>query len=305
METGRLKCYNTIMFGYIMPLIGELKVCEHELLKAYYCGLCRTLKAKYHRTTILNYDCTFIYLLGESLREGTEDVGVCNCGLHPIQKRVAVRSDAAGYAADINALMGYAKVADDVRDGSVWAKLRKPSYGGLYKKATEAQPDISEKMRQMTQQLTALERQECADTDAVADTYAQLFGSVLMELDVMQSHILYDLGYALGRWVYLIDAYDDIRWDIKNGDYNVFVLKYGITERIKDDQKKEAERNFFYTLATAADALSRLELKKNRPILENIIRLGLRQQTENVLERAMDEPIRSARRKRERVGRGN
>jgi len=288
-----------------MPLIGELKVAEYELLKAYYCGLCRTLKEKYHRTSILNYDCTFLYLLGESLREGQEDVGVCKCGLHPIQKRRAVHSEAVQYAADINALMGYAKIVDDARDGGAWAKLRKPFYKGMCRKASAAQPAVSEKMLQMTERLTALERQKCADTDAVADTYAQLFGAVLMDMDVLQSHVLYDLGYALGRWVYLIDAYDDIRRDLKSGDYNVFVLKYGITDKIGEEQKKEAERNFHFTLATATEALGRLELKKNRAILQNIIRLGLREQTERVLERAMDEPIRGARRKRERVGRGN
>lgn len=277
-----------------MPQIGELKVREYELAKAYYCGLCRTLKQEYGKTSILNYDCAFIYLLGESLKEEAQEIVPCKCGLHPIQKRAAVYGSSAQYAACINALMGYAKLADDVRDGSKKARLLKPFFSKMYRRAKEYQPAIHEKMLTMTNRLMALEQQKCNDTDAVAEPYAQLFGNVLMELDVVQSHILYDLGYSLGRWVYLIDAYDDRQEDMEQHNYNVFIEKYGLQKTITEQQKKETEFTFHYTLATAKDALSRLRIKKNKAILENIICLGLRAQTERILEGTTDESIRSS-----------
>ena len=31
------------MFGYIRPLVGEMKVRENEMFRAVYCGLCRSM----------------------------------------------------------------------------------------------------------------------------------------------------------------------------------------------------------------------------------------------------------------------
>ncbi|MGI6153871.1 MAG: DUF5685 family protein [Christensenellaceae bacterium] len=284
------------MFGYITPYVGELKVREYELYQTYYCGLCSVLKKKYNKTSILNYDCTFIYLLGDALKnEQAGEAAPYACRLHPIRKRNALVTEAAGYAADINALMGHAKIEDDARDGRFRAKLLLPFYKRLYKKARESQPLIYGKMLEMSEGLTRLEQEKSADTDATAHTYAQLFGGVLMELDLMQSHILYDFGYSLGRWVYLVDAYDDIKRDIRQGDYNVFVEKYKLSGdgEVPEEVKKAAEFSLFYALGNAAQEFSRLEIKKNKSILENIVYYGLKDRTNKVLEGKMDEPIRS------------
>jgi hypothetical protein len=281
------------MFGYIMPDVYELKVGEYEFIKAYYCGLCKKLKSKYHKTVILNYDCTFIYLLADSLQNGEIQISPCNCMLHPIQKRTAVYARGAEYAADINALMGWSKLVDDARDGSILAKLKQPFYRRLRTKAAAAQPEIYGKMQEMISALTRLETEGCADTDAAADPYAKLLGDVLSELDVVQSHILYNLGYALGRWVYLVDAFDDLEEDRKTGNYNVFLKKYGAGVT-KDALKQDVQFSFNFTLAKAAEALQQLELKKNREILKNILCLGLRRQTERVFEGMANESIRCA-----------
>lgn len=285
------------MFGYITPFVSDLKVYEYELVQAYYCGLCRELNKEYKRTSILNYDCMFIYLLEESLKDGKEEDLMYGCRLHPIKKRRAIITDSAAYAADINALMGYAKVLDDAKDGKTWAKLMKPFFIGMYKKAAARRPKIYVDMLEMQNGLNALEQSKSKDTDATADTYAKLFGSVLMDVDVLQSHVLYDLGYAIGRWVYLIDALDDVKEDLKSGNYNVFVEKYDIRGEIPDDIKKKIEFTLFHTLGMAGEALSRLVIKKNENILKNIIYFGLRDRTVNILEGKTDESIRSAGRK--------
>lgn len=272
------------MFGYITPLICELKVCEYELFKAYYCGLCKALKKGYRRTAVLNYDCTFIYALGDSLRYADTDVRKCKCALHPGGRRTAVYSQAAAYAADVNILMAYAKAKDDKLDGGGVLSafpalaLKKP-----FERAAERLPGITRDMLQMAEELRGMERRGSANTDEVADTYARLFGNVLMELDVTQSHILYEIGYSLGRWVYLIDAYDDIEKDIKSGQYNVFVNKYGIKEAAGETARQEIYFGFNFTLSKAMQALKRLELKKNRGLMQNIICLGIREKTKLVM----------------------
>lgn len=281
------------MFGYIVPFVCELKVCEYEIFQAYYCGLCKTLKREYHKSAALNYDCTFIYLLGDSLCGTPAEVKPCKCFLHPFRKKKTVMGAGANYAADLNILMAYAKRKDDIRDsGSFSARLRLPGYRRAFAKAAGRRPQIAALMEKTAAELHLLEDGHSADADAAADTYARLFGSVLMELDLLQSHILYDLGYNIGRWVYLADAFDDIQRDRANGEYNVFVNKYQIGEHISEEVREGARFMLHYTLAQAAEALKRLVLKKNRGILQNIVQMGLREQTKKILsERKPDESI--------------
>ena len=74
---------------------------------------------------------------------------------------------------------------------------------------------------------------------------------------------------------------EDCQKDEKSGNYNVYLNKYGKLDRAA---KEQIRTSLFYTLAQAAQELGRLELKRNREILQNIIYLGLRTQTEAVLE---------------------
>jgi hypothetical protein len=180
--------------------------------------------------------------------------------------------------------MAAAKAKDDARDtGRPLARLRPHMLSDAYKKAADRRPAVNRDMLEMTAELRGMEARGSGNTDETADTYARLFGNVLMELDVVQSHILYEIGYSMGRWVYLIDAYDDIKQDLEHGEYNVFVNKYGITGSVPAEVKREIEFGFHFTLSKAMQALKRLELKKNRGILENIICLGLKERTKAVM----------------------
>ena len=267
------------MFGYIVPKVCELKVREYELFRAYYCGLCKALKSGYRKTAVLNFDSVFLYLLADSLCEGGTVVQPCKCGLHPFENRSKVVSDAAGYAADVNILMAYFKAADDVRDKGK-GRLLQLFLKKAYRKAADKHPHIVEVAEKTIDELHRLEDGKTDSTDAVADTYARLLGTVFEDVDVLQSHVLYDLGYSLGRWVYLIDAAEDWEKDEAAGEYNVYACRY---EKRTQSAQQEILRSMQYSLAQAAQALEKLSLQKNKELLQNIIYLGLREQTERIV----------------------
>lgn len=272
------------MFGYVTPLIREMKVGEYWLYRAYYCGLCKALQTEYKKSAALNFDCAFLYLLADSLQNNETDVQPARCALHPVRGRSKVVSPCASFAAAVNVLMAAAKLDDDVADGGgMTARLRRLLFRRAYKKAAKQLPGLNQKMLETAARLHELETAGSADTDAAADTYARLLGGVLEDMDVVQSHILYELGYNIGRWTYLVDAYDDVEEDLKTGNYNVYAAKYGAGARENGAAKKEIELGLHFTLSRAADALSRLGLKKNRNILQNIVSLGLLERTKNVL----------------------
>lgn len=277
------------MFGYITPDINELKVKEYAVFQSYYCGLCRTLKEKYKTTAILNYDSVFIYILGDSLNGNKETLAKhAKCGLHPIKGKNALITDSAGYAAAINILMAYYKLQDDATDeNNLRSKAAKFLLKKKLKKAAGLYPEISGAAGNMWIEQRNAELNKTVSTDLAADPYAKLFGYVLQRINKLYECQLYDLGYSIGRWVYLIDAYDDIKKDLNSGAYNVFIQKYSLEKTsgdIPDNIKKNIETSLYFTLSRAYDAYLALDLKQNEYLLSNIIKLGLKNRTKNILE---------------------
>ena len=45
----------------------------------------------------------------------------------------------------------------------------------------------------------------------------------------MKRRVLAQLLYHLGRWVYLVDAADDLAKDFASGSYNPLICRYGLT----------------------------------------------------------------------------
>lgn len=106
------------MFGYIMIDKPELKVKEFYRYKAYYCGLCRTLKEQYGfsgRMT-LTYDMTFLVLFLTSLYECENKEITSRCPVHPIKKIPMLQNEMTEYAAKMNILLTYYKLEDDWQD---------------------------------------------------------------------------------------------------------------------------------------------------------------------------------------------
>lgn len=275
------------MFGYIIPAIPELKVREFELYRQYYCGVCRALKDRYGRTQDLAYDAAFVHILADGLTHEMTAPGTERCIAHPVRGLPALKTPSADYAADVNILMAVAKAQDDVIDtGSLLARARAALLRGRRKRAAALVPGMVAKMESCAAAIQELERNRCAQPDAAAEPYGILFGSILSDLDVVQSHVLYDIGYNTGRWVYLIDAWDDMAEDGRKNQYNVFNECMSESGRTKQDLLQSTEFSMHFTLAQAADALGRLELKKNRELLDNIVRLGMYAQTCSVLSGA-------------------
>ena len=135
------------MFGYIVPQVSELKVREYELYRAYYCGLCKMLKQEYKKNAVLNYDSVFLYLLADGLREEQGTVEPCKCAFHPVKKRSAVITPAASYAADVNILMAYFQIEDNLRDGKKGMRLTKALFKKAFDKAARRRRGMVEVAR--------------------------------------------------------------------------------------------------------------------------------------------------------------
>ena len=106
------------------------------------------------------------------------------------------------------------------------------------------------------------------------DKVAKVFGEILAEVFVYQDDYwkedLYKIGFFLGKYIYLLDAYEDVEKDIKSGDYNPF------KEISNGENFDEQVLNLLMLMiGECTDAFERLPLVENVEILRNILYSGV------------------------------
>ena len=263
------------MFGYVRPLRPELKCRDFDLYRATYCGLCRSLRRRYGLVApmLLNFDFTFLALL---LWEAEPSFHPCRgrCHANPlIRKPMCPDSPALELAADITVLLAWWKLRDSVADEGLWRGMPARLLSGVlypsYGKAARLRPEFDQTTRSCLEELAGLEREGCSSIDRTADTFARILQAAAPG-EGEQGRILRQLLYHLGRWIYLIDARDDLAEDRQAGRYNPIALRYGPEG---DDQA--LKQTLDHSLALMGAAFQLGEFGCRRPVLENILYLGL------------------------------
>ncbi|MGI6711739.1 MAG: DUF5685 family protein [Bacillota bacterium] len=281
------------MFGYIKPEKEELKIREFSLFRAYYCGLCLELKKRYGQASrlLLNYDTAFLGLFLSSINNEEEKILPVRCPVHPVQKQpVIIDNFYLSFAADINILLAYHNLLDNWQDDRSYFSLAGTKLlSKTYQKAAALHPKIDRLISEQTGQLFLLERNKSKSIDAAADTFAKILEEIYLVKSTPSARMkaIKWLNYNLGKWIYLIDAFDDLGDDIIKGRYNPYLYAYEYQgegyENFLQQIKPQAQFLIMYTLSQIGQAYELLNVTKNKGILENIIFLGMRKTTDNVL----------------------
>ena len=234
------------MFGYVRPSAQDLPEGELDRFRTMYCGLCHTLSRRYGQAArfILNYDFTYLAILLSDRTAGKENAG--RCYTSPIRKRPYLESTAAmELAADESVILAYWQLRDGVEDHA-WAAGLKYRAGArllesAYRKAAAFRPAFDQAVRRQLQMLSALEKEKDPSMDKAADTFAVLLSSAAEGVEEpVRRRVLEQILYHLGRWVYLIDAADDLKKDAESGNYNPVALRYGLKDGAWDPESRHA-----------------------------------------------------------------
>lgn len=263
------------MFGYVRPLRQELKCKDFDLYRATYCGLCRCMRRRYGLVAplFLNFDFTFLTLL---LWQPEDTFVPCRgrCHANPlVEKPMCPDSPALELAADESVILAWWKLEDSVRDDGFWKGMPARILSGIlysaYRKASRRRPEFDRAVRDSLTELTALEAENCPSMDRTADTFARLLRSAAPE-DDPRGRVLEQLLYHLGRWIYLIDARDDLAEDREEDRYNPVAARYG-----PDGDDPALKLTLNHSLELMGAALQLGDFGCRTPVLENIIYLGL------------------------------
>ncbi len=211
------------MFGYVTICEPELKVKDLRKYKAYYCGLCRTLKERHGGLgqMTLTYDMTFAVILLTSLYESNIRTSMHRCKAHPIKQQNMLQNEITEYAADMNVLLAYYHMKDD------WEDEKKISgYAGtrvLKRKAEKIIRNYPVQSRVIQEELGALaryEKEESVDIDKTAGCFGRLMAELFIYKNDMWEERLRKVGFFLGKFIYIMDAYEDLEKDLIAGSYN-------------------------------------------------------------------------------------
>ena len=283
------------MFGYIRPYKPEMKIKEFDTYKAVYCGLCKQLGKAYgpFARMTLSYDFTFLSLISLSLREQCGGFRMEKCMANPLKKKPClVPCDDLTLGAATAMIMFYHKLRDNIQDsgfgGRLKARLLLPFAASARKKAARFYPEIEEIVAECMREQYEVEHSDSLSVDRAAEPSAKALSLIFAGLSEQpaQKKVLTRLGYLVGRYVYLIDALDDLEEDIESGSYNI------LYRRAKADGRDAPEEMHAYakgvlnlTVGQIAAAYELLDLKRYHPILDNLIYLGLHQSLKLVLEK--------------------
>ncbi|HCC34129.1 MAG TPA: hypothetical protein DEQ02_00220 [Ruminococcaceae bacterium] len=274
------------MFGYIKANKPEMRVKEYELYKAVYCSLCRELGRGYGPAArlTLSYDFTFLGVLLLAMEKDCPRFVKRRCAFNPLVKcnRTKNKSESLEFTSAVAMCMIYYKLLDDIEDSGFWGSVGKrlvyPLFALARRRAKKKYPEVDEIIGRAMKKQSEIERGSFEGTDRAGDPSAGALAEIfaLRAPDDTSKRVLYSLGYCIGKWVYLIDALDDIEDDLARGGYNPIALKYGLKP---GDDLKTAKLETIATLNVcvqqAGAALELLDIKRYYDILANIIYLGL------------------------------
>ena len=272
------------MFGYITPLMSELKLKDYEKFRSYYCGMCYSIKNKFGNIPRLglNYDATFFAVLIDGLNSEYTKSFKTKCLKHPLENRECIETNSAlDYATDLNMALIYYKLLDDYLDNNSLKSLALvKSLTPYYKKLSNNNLDTI--IKDNLNKLHSLEHSgNFSSLDEICHPFSHIVGEVLKECPFKLKddgkearNNLYLFGYYFGKWIYLIDAFDDLKEDMEGGKFNPISKVYN---------KKKHSYEELLDIVSCSEKLKDLPLIKNKEIIENVINLGLMDKYNHIL----------------------
>lgn len=266
------------MFGYIRTDTPELRVRENEYYRAVYCGLCRAqgkCTGQCSRMT-LSYDVVFLALLRLAISKENPEIMLGRCMAHPFKKRAYLsHCETLDYCANAAAILVYGKTLDDINDEKgikrFKARLQMPLAKRMRKKAIKQYKELDQKVLDSLKILSDTEKERLASVDTPADRFGDILADILsFGLQGHDEKIMRNIGKHIGRWIYIIDAADDLDDDLKNNRFNAFSCLYGQLP-LTNDQKNDIANSLRLELAASEPAFDLIDFD-NIPTIEGIIK---------------------------------
>jgi len=263
------------MFGYINVNKKELSEENQKIYQAYYCGLCQRLRKNCGKRgqLLLSYDMTFLELLLTGLYEPEETEKKFTCMIHPTKKQDSIENEISDYCAAINLMLAYHNLMDDWKDEKKHSRVYLANMiSKSYLIYANQYPRQAKAIENYMQMLGEYEKKNETNIDLVSGLTGEMLGELFAWKEDEWYHELKTLGCYLGRFIYLMDAYEDIDKDEKKDNYNPLRVL-----RKENEKDFETLTRLMMTsmMSECAKSFERLPILLHADILRNIIYSGV------------------------------
>lgn len=283
------------MFGYIKPFKPEMKFKEFDEYKSIYCGFCKLLGNSYgsiYKLT-LSYDFTFVALLSKAVDLTSPKTGKCKCMANPFVKKKCVMLEDNEILSSAAIMMLYMKLSDDISDNKVFKKayykilslLVKPAYN----KSVALYPELNKAFSKTIMRQNEVEKNKNLSIDAYSEPtsegLAYLFSSITD--DEINKRIFNRLGYLLGKFVYLVDALDDIEKDVKSSSFNPYIVnieKKDLTSEFLKNKKETVVQSLNMLIGEVIATYELIDIQRYKEVLDNIMYFGLQNTVQLIIK---------------------
>ena len=173
--------------------------------------------------------------------------------------------------ADMNIILTYYKCMDDWEDEK---KKTSYLYGSLLKKEMKqlekVYPNKVKVIADTLQELREGEIQKNLNADQMAGIFGEIMGELFLWKEDEWKNLLYQLGFYLGKFIYLYDACMDWEADRKKGSYNPVLLHFGGTL-----DKEAVHRVLTPYISRCVQIFERLPIVQDGVIIRNILYSGV------------------------------
>ena len=222
---------------------------------------------------LLTYDMTFLVVLLTGLYELTNEESEITCALHPTKKRTVWINEATQYAADMNLVLAYQNLIDDWKDDKAYtkkalAKMLDKDYTRIMSKYPRQVKALEEYMRRTEE----VERNHESNLDVVAGLTGEMLGELFCWKEDEWAEELRTLGFYMGKFIYLMDAYEDYDADVKKDVYNPLVYVKGENSEDLDTLLRLLLTSM---MSECAKSFERLPILLHADILRNVLYSGV------------------------------
>lgn len=274
------------MFGYIRMFKPQLNEEDYQIYRGVYCTLCKNLGKKYGLIArlSLSYDFVFLAIFKMGLEENTFSFCNSHCVYNPFKKCLYCQNkEIMDYVTDLSIIMLYNKIADDYQDSTgikkCFVHILKFVLRKKYQKAYRLLPLEGQWCEEYIKKQSQIETNNEATLDALCDPTAQFLGNLCCSYDKenKNSDNLYRFGYCLGRYIYQIDAIDDIMKDMKHNEFNPYISLYSLNKEtpLSSQVKEDILKSTNMTLAELVESYRKLSINLYDSVLGNVLFYGM------------------------------
>lgn len=288
------------MFGYVKPYEPHMRVCDCEAYQAAWVGLRRVIGKNYGLAAKKAVSCDFVLLGLLSLSLGgyeTETVNIRTLA-RPFKKIPCLTAGSGfDYTAAAGVIITYLKALDDLDEKrflkKLAAKISLKAMEKAYTKASEQYPELADCTAEQIRRQNKLEKENCKSIDRASEPVSNILAKIAAEAGKTpeQKRILDRFGYLLGRYVYIAAAFDDLEKDFGSRSFNPLVMgNYVVNDLDLPEVQKKTEDSVGFTLGALSDCYVQLELEAFKPIIDNIVYLGLKNSFYDLIRKKEEKP---------------